>query len=134
MFGIYHRMRFRCVHGTHGTLGTVKMIKAPRTCACICTQEVLEKRCFICPICPLSHSVTHRPHLLFRASHHDIAADAARLAILKTKLLERASKHDAAELLRDIGTDDLQCHGYAEEFARLLALWDAEILADQLDL
>ena len=55
------------------------------------TRGNLERLRPIRPICPLSHLIAHRPHLLCRAAYDDIATDAMRLVIFETQLTERTT-------------------------------------------
>ena len=106
-----------------------------RTYVCVYVrEEFLENIRPICPICPLSHLIAHGSHLLSTAPHNDIATDTTRLATLETQFPESTAYHHAAQLLRDISTDNLHGHSHADELAGLDALRATEILTDKLDL
>ena len=75
-FGLFI-IKKSCVLVNLGALGAVGRINIKSLCVRmrICTQEVLENLCPIRPICPLSHLIAHRTHLLCRASYSNIASD-----------------------------------------------------------
>ena len=104
------------------------------------TQEVSENGVIsvISVICVIvytcSHLEAHGAHLLGRATHDDIAAILAGTAGLKAKLGKGTAHHLLAELLCDVGTNDLQRHGHTDELARLIIKRLAEILRHQFQL